>query len=146
MPLSDVGKAEALAAAELVTKQHRGEVKAIWSSPMRRALFGARAVGTALAAAEPEETWQPPMAVQEFEAFREIDRGDWADLTPEEVEERWGEGSVLRCAQSPTWDRSINGGEGFCDVRARVLAQRDALLETLPVGSAAVCVSHLWVT
>merc|ERR1711991_556151 len=40
----------------------------------------------------------------------------------------------------------VNGGEGFCDVRERVLRQRDALLGAIPAGSAGVIVSHMWVT
>ena len=42
--------------------------------------------------------------------------------------------------------REINGGEGFCDLRSRVLAQRDAMLEKMPAGTAGVIVSHMWVT
>lgn len=146
VPLSATGKAEALGAAALIAEQHGGAVKAIWSSPMRRALFGARATGTALAAAQDE--WSPPMEVETFDAFKEIDRGEWANLTPDEIEAdpRWGEGAILRCARAAEWGPAENGGEGFCDVRARVLSQRDALLERLPGGATAVVVSHMWVT
>ena len=52
------------------------------------------------------------------------------------------------CANEQTrgaW-KVINGGEGFCDLRARVLAQRDALLGALEPGAAGVVVSHMWVT
>ena len=49
VPLSTTGEAEAKAAARLIAAEHAGEVKKIWSSPMRRALFGARCIGTALA-------------------------------------------------------------------------------------------------
>lgn len=146
VPLSATGKAEALGAANLIAEQHGGAIKAIWSSPMRRALFGARATGTAIAAAL--EEWAPPMDVQTFDAFKEIDRGLWANLTPDEIEAdpRWGEGAILRCARAKEWGPDENGGEGFCAVRERVLRQRDALLETLPAGGTAVIVSHMWVT
>ncbi len=151
VPLSTLGKAEALAAAKLIATEHRDEVSAIWSSPMRRALFGARATGTAIANAA-EGAWTSPMDVTTFEAFREIDRGPvgtgWTDMTADEVEARDGPGALERCATQKelgAW-RAVNGGEGFCDVRKRVLDQRDALLATLPAGRAGVIVSHLWVT
>ena len=94
MPLSDIGEAEAMAAAKLIAANgNLAQVKAIWSSPMRRALFGARVIGTALAVAASERrdgAWEPPMEVATFEAFREIDRGPigkgWTGLTAEEIE------------------------------------------------------------
>ena len=150
VPLSKLGEEEAIAAARLIAAEQRGVVQAIWSSPMRRAVFGARAIGTAIAAAG--EEWTPPMPVDTFEAFREIDRGPvgigWTDLTPEEIEARDGPNAVERCATEQTlgaW-KAVNGGEGFCDLRARVLGERDALLRTLPLGAAGVLVSHMWVT
>jgi len=151
VPLSTLGKAEALAAAKLIATEHRDEVSAIWSSPMRRALFGARATGTAIANAA-EGAWTSPMDVTTFEAFREIDRGPvgtgWTDMTADEVEARDGPGALERCATQKelgAW-RAVNGGEGFCDVRSRVLEQRDAMLRALPPGGAGVIVSHMWVT
>ena len=147
VPLSKLGEAEALAAARLIATDYGAQVSQVWSSPMKRARFGARAVGTALAAAG--ETWTPPLPVEEFEAFREIDRGPigtgWTDLTPEEIEARDGEGAIWRCANEQTlgaW-RQRNGGEGFCDLRARVLAQRDALLVAVPLGGAGVIAAQL---
>jgi len=150
VPLSAAGEAEAIAAAKLIAEKHKAEVAALWSSPMRRALFGARAIGTAIAAAA--EEWSPPMPVETFEAFREIDRGPigigWTNLTPEEIEERDGPDAIARCANEKTLGayRDINGGEGFCDLRTRVLTQRDALLGSIPAGRAVVIVSHMWVT
>ena len=151
VPLSVLGEAEAMAAAKLIQAEYGAQVSKIWSSPMRRALFGARVVGTAIAA-DSKSTWTPPMPVEQFEAFREIDRGPiglgWTDLTPEEIEARDGEGVLWKCANEQTlgtW-KKINGGEGFCDLRARVLAQRDALLRALEPGRAGVIVSHMWVT
>ena len=150
VPLSDVGEAEALSAAMSIAAEHLDEVQLIWSSPMRRALFGARAVGTALASAQAE--WSPPMDIGTFEAFREIDRGPigqgWTDLTAEEIEARDGPNAMEKFALEtvPGAFRAVNGGEGFCDLRSRVLEQRDAMLEALPTGAAGVIVSHLWVT
>ena len=187
VPLSGVGEAEALAAAKLVASEHLDEVAAIWSSPMRRALFGARAVGTALAVAASDQSgskWQPPMNVETFEEFREVDRGPigkgWTDLSADgaacrsrdlqilargsprpvgrvsrfaaadEIEARDGPDAIEKFALEtrPGVYREINGGEGFCDLASRVLAQRDAMLadEFVPCGGAGVIVSHMWVT
>jgi len=154
VPLSGVGEAEALAAAKMIAAEAI-DVQAIWASPMRRAMFGARAVGTALAVAaseQPGASWQPPMEIEAFEAFREVDRGPigqgWTDLTGDEIEARDGPNALERFAleQVPGAFKSVNGGEGFCDVRSRVLKQRDALLRALPLGSTGIIVSHLWVT
>ena len=46
----------------------------------------------------------------------------------------------------PNLSIQVNGGEGFADVRQRVLAKRDECLRSLPLGGAGVIVSHLWVT
>ena len=153
VPLSDVGEAEALAAAKQIATEHADEVKLIWASPMRRAMFGARAVGTALAVAGSEGgTWTPPMNIESFEAFREVDRGPigigWTDLTAEEIEATDGPNAMEKYALEsvPGAFKAINGGEGFVDVRNRVLEQRDAMLQKVPPGGAGVIVSHLWVT
>ena len=112
VPLSKLGEAEALAAARLIATDYGSQVGKIWSSPMKRARFGARAVGTALAAAA--DTWSPPMPVEEFEGFREIDRGPigtgWTDLTPEEIEARDGEGAIWRCADEHTAEHALQAG------------------------------------
>ena len=104
VPLSKVGEAEALAAARLIAADYGAQIGTIWSSPMKRARFGARAVGTALASAA--ESWSPPLPVEEFEAFREIDRGPigtgWTDLTPEEIEARDGPDAIWRCVHEQT--------------------------------------------
>jgi len=150
VPLSAVGEAEAIAAGKLIAAEHSGDIKGIWSSPMKRALFGARCVGTAIAAAA--EQWSPPMDIETDEAFREIDRGPigkgWTDLTADEIEARDGPDAIQKFALCtvPGAYREINGGEGFCDLRQRVLEKRDACLAALPLGSAGVIVSHMWVT
>lgn len=156
VPLSEVGEKEALAAAKIIANDYLGEVQAIWASPMRRALFGARAVGTALAVAASESasgSWQPPMEIETFEAFREVDRGPigigWTDLTADEIEARDGPAAMEKFALEmvPGAFFSVNGGEGFCDIRSRVLHQRDEMLRTaVPLGGTGVIVSHLWVT
>lgn len=153
VPLSGEGEAEAIAAAKWIAS-NVDKVDAIWSSPMRRALFGARAVGTALAAKDFEASgsWEPPPDVATFEAFREIDRGPigigWTDLTADEIEARDGPNAMERFALEavPGAFKAVNGGEGFCDLRSRVLAQRDEMLRALPPGGTGCIVSHMWVT
>jgi broad specificity phosphatase PhoE len=150
VPLSKEGEAEAIAAAQWIASGYNGAVSTIWASPMRRALFGARAIGTALAAAQ--DVWSPPMNIETSEAFREIDRGPigkgWTGLTAAEIEERDGPNAIARFAMETTYGayREINGGEGFCDLRLRVLEQRNKVLEKMPLGSVGVIVSHMWVT
>ncbi|KAL3925921.1 MAG: hypothetical protein SGPRY_003533 [Prymnesium sp.] len=153
VPLSAVGESEAIAASNWIAQSQLEEVRLIWSSPMKRALFGAKAVGTALAVASSTGgEWRPPMEIETFEAFREVDRGPigkgWTDLTKEEIEERDGPKAMERFALEnvPGAFKAINGGEGFCDIRERVLRQRDAMLQQIPLGSAGVIVSHMWVT
>lgn len=155
VPLSALGEKEALAAAKIISGEHVDEIQAIWASPMRRALFGASAIATALAVSlgkKPGASLQPPMEVQTHEAFREVDRGPigigWTDLTAEEIEARDGPNAMEKFSLEKTSGafKAINAGEGFCDVRKRVLAQRDAVLRALPLGSTGVIVSHMWVT
>jgi len=141
VPLSEVGEAEADAAAAYIAAEHASGVAAVWSSPMCRAMYGARAISAAVAAA----TGSPPLPVQTYESFREIDRGEWTNMTKAEIEERHGEGAIARAAQDPEYAR-INGGEGMGDVWRRVHRQRDELMSTLGAGDTAVIVSHLWVT
>ena len=153
VPLSAIGEAEALAAAKQIAAEYSGEVNGIWASPMRRALFGARAVGTALAVKQSEGAeWTPPMEIVTHDAFREVDRGPigegWTNLTPDEIEARDGPNAMEKFAMEevPGAFKAINGGEGFCDLRERVLKQRDEVLKALPLGGTGVIVSHLWVT
>ena len=52
----------------------------------------------------------------------------------------------VRCVRLQGAFKAVNGGEGFCDLRSRVLEQRDAMLQVVPAGGAGVIVSHMWVT
>ena len=65
-----------------------------------------------------------------------------------QIEVRDGPRAIEKFAleTTPGAFKAVNGGEGFCDVAARVLKQRDAMLEALSAGSAGVIVSHMWVT
>ena len=81
VPLSEVGEAEAKAAAAYIAKTHGGDVCAIFSSPMARARYGAQAIAASLARA----TIAPQLSVHAYEAFREFDRGLWSNMTRAEV-------------------------------------------------------------
>jgi broad specificity phosphatase PhoE len=144
VPLSPVGEAEAKAAARFIASQAMGdEVRFICSSPMSRALFGAKAVQSALS---PRVIGG--LKLETNDLLREIDRGEWANRTVAEVEAdpRYGPGAYDRCAREPDYGREVAGGEGMADLRDRVLAARDYVLRGTRPGSASVVVSHMWVT
>lgn len=129
VPLSQRGEAEAQAAAAAISERHAAEICQIWSSPMSRALYGARRVSECVAA----KCGAASLEVQPFEAFRELDRGLWTNMTQAEVEAdpRWGAGAFERCAREPGYGRDYCQGEGMSELRARVLGQRDALLDSV---------------
>ena len=137
VPLSARGEAEAAAAAAHIASVHPQEVCAVWSSTMSRAKYGAHCIAKAVGVD----------GVAEYDAFRELDRGLWANKTVAEVEAEFGGPGVCdRCAREDDFGRLVAKGEGMGDLRKRVLDQRDALLGSVPPGRAAVIVSHLWVT
>lgn len=110
VPLSATGQREAHAAARILGQ--REKVDRLWSSPLSRAVFGARCI--AVAQGLPEQT-----IVME-DAFREVDRGGWVGLTADEV----GQEAI------DAWNRDPNfpmpgGGESLAAVAARVLAAKD---------------------
>jgi len=144
VPLSSVGEAEAVAAAKYIASQGCGdEVRFVCSSPMARALYGAKAIQ-----AELSPRVIGGLKVETNELLREIDRGDWANLTVAEVEAdpKYGPGAYDRCALEDDYGREVAGGEGMADLRDRVLAARDYVLRGTRPGSASVIVSHMWVT
>ena len=136
VPLSARGEAEAAAAAAHIAAGD-DDVCAVWSSTMSRAKYGAHCIAKAVGVD----------GVAEYDAFRELDRGLWANKTVAEVEAEFGGPGVCdRCAREDDFGRRVAKGEGMGDLRKRVLDQRDALLGSVPPGRAAVIVSHLWVT
>eukprot|EP00966_Prymnesium_polylepis_P101636 2353636-Prymnesium_polylepis.1 len=113
---------------------------------MRRAVFGARAVGTALAAslaAPGSAEWKPPMDVETFEAFREVDRGPigqgWTDLTAEEIEAR--DGPNVRPRAKPHRARTLRAARSArCpDRRDARMACARARARRRPAGHREVC-------
>ena len=145
VPLSQTGVAEADAAARYIAANenlNRG-VRCVASSPMVRALYGAKKIASALS-----PLVVGGLNVETNELLREIDRGDWANKTVAEVEAdpRYGGGAYDRCALEDDYGRDVVCGEGIGDMRERVLVARDYVLSGTRPGCASVIVSHMWVT
>ena len=144
VPLSETGQAEAEAAANFIaTQPFARDVRFVCSSPMSRALFGAKRIASLLS---PQIVGGLKVETNEF--LREVDRGDWANRTVAEVEAdpRYGPGAHDKCALDPDYGRVVVNGEGMGDMRERVLCARDYVLSGTRPGSASVVVSHMWVT
>lgn len=137
VPLSARGEAEARAAAEYVTQ--RWNVTSVWSSPLVRAVYGARCVAD-----------RAGCSVAELEAFREISRGTvWLRKNLNEIEEMTP-GGMDRFLADKSY-RPPGGAESIDDVQSRALtALRDQVLASSTpsthANEAAVIVSHLYVT
>lgn len=130
VPLSDEGRLEALRAAERLRAE---KIDHLVCSPLERARYGAERVAEACGLG-------PPRVI---EGFREIDRGRWVGLLPDEIRERWPGDLEAHEADPEAW--TGHGGESLGQLRDRVLAARDALLGDL-AGAGVVVVSHLFPT
>ena len=146
LPLSADGEAEAFRAAAYVTEDLNlaaADVGAVWSSPMRRAVFGAERVRDAVFGSQPCE-------VGKDEGFREIDRGVWTNRTVAEIEADpalGGDGAIDRFLSDIHKGGKPSQGESLIDVRNRAVAAfQQRVLPSVDVGKAGVVVSHLWVT
>jgi len=131
VPLSAVGEQEARCAARYIADQ---ELDYLVSSPLSRACFGAEQV---LRGRQMDLPWrQDP-------DFREIDRGDWVGLTPEELEQR-SPGQFKAHHEDPENWRE-HGGESLGDLRNRVLSGLIRIRNLGPDKSVAL-VSHMFPT
>jgi broad specificity phosphatase PhoE len=133
VPLSPLGEAEATAAA-CYLKSREDEIDLVFSSPLSRAVFGAKEV-----LKQQSTLAEPDILI--LDGFTELDRGAWCGMTKEEI----GAEMMARfdaCDESVTPD----GGESYPFLKNRVLKARDAVLEKLAPGRAAAIVSHLQVT
>lgn len=136
VPLSTLGKKEAIAAAEFLKDIKFDQV---CSSPLSRALYGANEIMMTQEKYFKRDTMFKRIIVDND--FTELSRGEWAGKTREEI----GEDSMKRfnaCDQSVT----PRGGESYPMVMKRVLAARDELLKLTEAGQASCLVSHLQVT
>ncbi len=134
VPLSDLGKEEAKAAA-LYLQQF--DLSFIVSSPLSRAVFGAKQVLTLQQAMKSSSHHELLI----LDGLTELNRGAWCGKTKEEI----GEELMKRfdaCDESVTPE----GGESYPALKRRVLEARDEVLRRLTPGQAACVVSHLQVT
>ncbi|MFL5756719.1 MAG: histidine phosphatase family protein, partial [Chloroflexota bacterium] len=115
-PLTEAG---ARAAVETATRLARlvPPGTAIVTSPLQRAVATARAIGAAIGS-----------DVTSDERWREIDFGDVEGLTWSELETTWPD--LAACVASGAVDLDWPGGDTAADVRRRVDAALDELLET----------------
>lgn len=136
VPLSDLGKKEAVAAAEFL---HEINLHQICSSPLSRALYGANQIMSMQEKLFKKETMFKKILVDS--GFTELSRGEWTGMTREEI----GEDKMTRFNECDPTVTPI-GGESYPTVMKRVLAARDALLQATDAGRASCLVSHLQVT
>lgn len=132
VPLADTGMDQARQAAERLASV---ELDGVWSSHLERARFGGRQIldrQSRLGNTEPEP----------WSEFAEIDRGDWAGLTFDELEQR--EPGAFAAWKADPCERRPPGGESLHDLAERVLPAVDRLARELDGGTAAL-VAHGWV-
>ena len=127
--LSDTGRAQAAAAAELLARlPQRWPVDAVVASPVRRARETADVAARALG-----------VEVREVDGLRECAFGEWDGHTLAEVQERWP-------AELDAWLGSTSvappGGESYDAVWQRVRRARDQLL-TRYARQTVLVVSHV---
>jgi len=126
--LSDSGKAEAQRAADALEGH---EFACVVSSGLERAEFGAACIRSARGLERRDES-----------ALAEIDRGEWAGLLPNEIEERWP-GGWRSWWLDPALHRPP-GGESLEDLEARVLPCVQGLADEFSNRELAI-VAHSWV-
>mmetsp|Transcript_20344 Transcript_20344/g.34698 ORF Transcript_20344/g.34698 Transcript_20344/m.34698 type:complete len:265 (-) Transcript_20344:938-1732(-) len=130
VPLSPLGELEAIEAGNYLK---RFDLQHVASSPLSRAMFGARQVC---------DNQNESNDVVVFEGFKELDRGAWCGKTKDEI-------GADNLARFDACDESVtpgDGGESYPTLKSRVIASRDDLLEMTNVGRASAIVSHLQVT
>lgn len=130
VPLSELGQAEARAAADYL---QQFDLQYVVCSPLKRAIYGAERIY--------ERQSSKPNDILVLEGFKELERGAWCGQTLAEI----GEETMAlfdACDESVTPE----GGESFPFLKERVLNARDEVLDKLPEGKSAAVVSHLQVT
>jgi probable phosphoglycerate mutase len=125
LPLSELGRAEARAAA--LSLEERG-IDAIVCSPLRRCRETAAAAAEVLG-----------LTVHVDDDLRELDFGEWEGLTRDEAVAR--NPLALRRFFGAT-DVRAPGGESIADVSARVARARQRILDTY-AGQTVLVVSHV---
>ena len=133
IPLSELGKKQAQLVCGYLLENY--QVDAIYASPLSRACDTVQGVGDALG-----------LPVQKYEAFREINGGEWECQSLEYVAETYAEDFAF-------WKREIGlarptGGESFLEVQTRALKGLDELFkahdgQTILIGTHAGVIRSL---
>lgn len=109
-------------------------LQAIYASPLSRAQFGAEQIRAGRA----------DLAIRTLEGLKEIARGRWIGLTPNEVDSQYpGDRESHRL---DPWNWRAHEGESLGDLRARVLECRNDIVEKHPGDGAVALVSHMFPT
>ncbi len=129
VPLSEAGREEALRAAREVPEAPAPAC--VISSTLERARYGARAIAE-----------QRGLPHHVDEGLCEIDRGDWAGQTRDELEAH--SPGAWRAWHEAPGSRRPPGGENLADLTARVVPRLDHWAAQA-AGAAIAVVAHLWV-
>lgn len=121
--LSDLGRKQAQLLAQRLSPF---PLDAVYSSPLRRALDVARAIGDAQ---------KKPVKVEED--LMEINHGDWNGLLKGEVAERYG--PILETWRTCPSQALMPDGESLRDVSRRADAVMAGILADYPQGTVAIC-------
>jgi probable phosphoglycerate mutase len=135
VPLSPLGKLEAIAAAQYLKDFTLHQVA---SSPLSRAVFGAQQIVQAMDASNTSTT----KSIFIHDGFRELNRGSWSGKTAEEI----GHDMLERFDNCDLTVTSDGGGESYLQLKERVMEAYGELLNLTPAGKASALVSHLQVT
>jgi broad specificity phosphatase PhoE len=155
VPLSSFGQQEAIAAAQFIVDLQQQQqatppmvISKVFSSNLTRAIYGAEQVRLLLlqqqqqTANQTTEVVPVPNSAEQVAGFMELNRGDWAGKTIEEI----GIDNMERFNQG---DETVtpNNGESYRAFNHRVLEARNKIvLPQIPLGQCGVVVSHLQVT
>lgn len=137
--LSPLGELEAIEAASYLS---RYPLQHVSSSPLKRAIFGARQVLARQQPNDNETDNNDSNDITIFNGFKELDRGSWCGLTKDEI-------GADMLARFDACDESVtpgDGGESYPTLKSRVLKARDELLQITDDNRASAVVSHLQVT
>ena len=126
LPLDESGQRQARALAARAPAL--GDVAAVISSPLRRAVQTAEAIASALG-----------LEVEVSDGLAEVDFGEWEGMTMREVHAAHPE-QMAAWAASP--DIAPPGGESFTALTRRVRRARDAVIAAHP-GERVVVVTHV---
>jgi len=128
VPLSPRGELQGLNIAVLLAAEH---LSAVISSGLSRTESMAAAVRSRQGLERFDDT-----------ELRELERGSWVGLRPDEVDTRWHRAWSAWCAEPHV--RRAPGGESLADLERRVRPRLDHWASRFPGQSIAV-VTHVWV-